>query len=257
MGNCLASLFGRPRRPRSYFTGRYKDYNVAVEFDNLIEDENDDGNEREVVSKSEKEHLINKQFSKLVEDQRRVDAEIDAELHQEEERTRLEEEAYIAANREAARIAKQAKRLEEQKRKKTTSNGSVKSWAGDNGDWSMANEDEEDFDSFLQTVTARSANVRASVASLSQTNQHPTQILSPEPIPVTTSEFSWDEDAGVKWVPVRTEGSPGSIPSQTHSSRKQDPFQDSTPSDLFSSQKTDSEWKRTSLAQKRISSDSS
>lgn len=37
--------------------------------------------------------------------------------------------------------------------------------------------------------------------------------------------------------------SPGSIPSQqTHSSRKQDPFQDSTPSDLFSSQKTDSEW---------------
>lgn len=37
-------------------------------------------------------------------------------------------------------------------------------------------------------------------------------------------------------------GSPGSIPSQTHSSRKQDPFQDSTPSDLFSSQKTDSEW---------------
>lgn len=162
MGNCFASLFGRAKRPRSYFTGRYKDYNVGVEFDNLIEDETDVDNNREVLSKTEKDHLINKRFSKLVEDQRKVDAEIDAQLLEEEERTRLEEEAYIAAKKQAAKIAKQAKLLEEQK-KKPISNGSVKSWVGDNGDWSMANEeDEDDFDSFLETVNARSENVRAS-----------------------------------------------------------------------------------------------
>ncbi|WP_411027039.1 hypothetical protein, partial [Salmonella sp. s55044] len=83
MGNCLASMFGRPKRPRNYFAGRYKDYNVAVEFDNLIEDDTEELNGSDMVSQTEKEHLINRLFSKLVEDQKKIDAEIDADLHEE------------------------------------------------------------------------------------------------------------------------------------------------------------------------------
>lgn len=235
MGNCFASLFGRAKRPRSYFTGRYKDYNVGVEFDNLIEDETDVDNNREVLSKTEKDHLINKRFSKLVEDQRKVDAEIDAQLLEEEERTRLEEEAYIAAKKQAAKIAKQAKLLEEQK-KKPISNGSVKSWVGDNGDWSMANEeDEDDFDSFLETVNARSENVRASVASLSATNSHTPHFHDALLVPVITTDMAWEEDPGIRGV-MGT-----SVSAQVVTSTNHGPFQDST-SNLFSSQKSDFEW---------------
>lgn len=176
MGNCLKSCFGSVNTKRNkYFTGRYNNASIDIEFENLIEDDDVQQNHA-VLTDEEREFLLNRRYADLVQEQQKVDAKLDKELELEEENARLEEEAYHAARREAARATNQARALERQKRQnKTQSNGSAKAWlGGDTGDWEIATED--DFETFLETVKAKSETVRASVASM--LNNHTTPLTT-------------------------------------------------------------------------------
>ncbi|KAJ7382249.1 Regulatory protein, partial [Desmophyllum pertusum] len=121
---------------------------------------------RRILTETETELITQKRFNDLVEQQKKVDAEIDAQLSRQEDDLRLEEEAYFEAKREAARVAKQAKQMEESKmnkeKEKRTRRGfledsSLSSWLSDDGMSVDSTElDVEDFDAFLEKVKARS-----------------------------------------------------------------------------------------------------
>ncbi|XP_030835838.1 endochitinase A [Strongylocentrotus purpuratus] len=191
MGNCLKSCFGSVKTKRTdYFSGRFNNSSIDIEFENLIDDDEVQQNHA-VLTDDERTLLQNRRYTDLVQEQQKIDARLDKELELEEENARLEEEAYNAAKQESSRATKRARLLEmEKKRLKTQqSNGSTKAWLGDDaGDWEVATED--DFEAFLDTVKAKSETVRASVASMLNTNTTPTttnQAVTKQPTSPKTS----------------------------------------------------------------------
>ncbi|XP_071808490.1 uncharacterized protein [Asterias amurensis] len=204
MGNCLESCFGSVRKNKtSYFTGRYKEYNVGIEFESLIEDDLAQQAETNMVTDRERDHLLNKRYSDLIKDQKRRDAEIEAELKRQEDNVRLEEEAYNIAKRESARAARQTRALEQQ-RSKPIANGTAKSsWLGDNEtEWNVAG-GEDDFEMFLESVKARSQTVRANVAMLSHQQEGHTNKLSHKDS-TTGLEWDYEEEAGLAAISCPT-----------------------------------------------------
>lgn len=178
MASCVRGCWGifseelrKLRRPahlrgRTYRRARYSEKELSIEFENLIDEEDFNPRPRRILTETETELVSQKRFNELVEQQKKVDAEIDAQLSRREEDLRLEEEAYYEAKREAARVAKQAKQMEENKaakeKDKRTRRGflddsSLSSWLSDDGMSVDSTElDVEDFDAFLERVKARS-----------------------------------------------------------------------------------------------------
>lgn len=153
-------------RGRTYRRARYSEKELSIEFENLIDEEDFNPRPRQILTETETQLISQKRFHELVEQQKKVDAEIDAQLSRQEDDLRLEEEAYYEAKREAARVAKQAKQMEESKvakeKEKRTRRGfledsSLSSWLSDDGMSVDSTElDVEDFDAFLEKVKARS-----------------------------------------------------------------------------------------------------
>ncbi|XP_033127342.1 AP-1 complex-associated regulatory protein-like [Anneissia japonica] len=167
MGNCLEICFGRKQRRKDYFRGRYHNCNVGIEFENLMDDDGcqEDGNA--IITHEERELLNDLRYTELVAAQRKIDTEIDEKLQRQEEEIKLEEEAFIAAKREASRIARQ-KKLMDAKRMEN-SNGRAQSWLGDDeSQWDVAG-GQDDFEMFLESVKARSLSVRANGVPLTPT----------------------------------------------------------------------------------------
>jgi hypothetical protein len=82
----------------------------TIEFEDLVTSEKRASAtqaKKQVVTEAERELLRSGKFDELVEKQRRIDAERDAELRRQEEKLRREEEAYFTAKREAAKRTKQ------------------------------------------------------------------------------------------------------------------------------------------------------
>ncbi|XP_019639374.1 PREDICTED: AP-1 complex-associated regulatory protein-like [Branchiostoma belcheri] len=133
-------------------------------FENLI-DEDDNVDRGRAVTREEIEALKQKRYSDLVQQQRTIDAELEAELQAQEEQLRIEEEAFYAAQREAARIAKQRKLLDEQQ---AAAKNGPKAWVGgDQDDWEVAG-GEEDFEKFLESVKQRALSTRQSMEELGE-----------------------------------------------------------------------------------------
>ncbi|XP_077999438.1 AP-1 complex-associated regulatory protein-like isoform X3 [Glandiceps talaboti] len=160
MGNLCNSCFNT-FKPRSSSTSYFRDNeeeSLTIEFENMIDQDNDPSNQ-EYITENERSHLISRNYDKIVEDQRKLDEEIDAELNRQEEVVKVEEEAYIAAKKEAARVARQKKREEEKKK----ANGRPPGWlGGDESEWDVAG-GEDDFEMFLENVKARSLNVQTNI----------------------------------------------------------------------------------------------
>ncbi|KAI8520949.1 AP-1 complex-associated regulatory protein [Branchiostoma belcheri] len=159
MGSCLGKLFDKKIQVRTsspYFTSGSR---INIEFENLI-DEDDNVDRGRAVTREEIEALKQKRYSDLVQQQRTIDAELEAELQEQEEQLRIEEEAFYAAQREAARIAKQRKLLDEQQ---AAAKNGPKAWVGgDQDDWEVAG-GEEDFEKFLESVKQRALSTRQSM----------------------------------------------------------------------------------------------
>lgn len=178
MASCMRGCWGvfseelrKLRRPahlrgRTYRRARYSEKELSIEFENLIDEEDFNPRPRRILTETETELITQKRYNDLVEQQKKVDAEIDAQLSRREDDLRLEEEAYYEAKREAARVAKQARQMEENKASKEKDkrvrrgfleDSSLSSWLSDDGVSVDSNDlDVEDFDAFLEKVKARS-----------------------------------------------------------------------------------------------------
>ncbi|XP_052069346.1 AP-1 complex-associated regulatory protein-like [Mytilus californianus] len=156
MGNCLGRCFGISDKRRKFLRTRYNvERDISIEFENLMDDDNNEDEMTRLVTEKEKQLLLNKSYTDIVKHQKILDAEIDSKLRQEEEEIRAEEEKFYEAKREAARVAKFQKAKETTAKNKTASR-SGKSWLGDDEtEWEIAG-GEDDFDMFLESVRARS-----------------------------------------------------------------------------------------------------
>lgn len=155
MGNCLGRCFGISDKRRKFLRTKYSvERDVSIEFENLMDDDNNDNEMTRLVTEREKQFLMSKNYTDIVNQQKLLDAEIDTKLGQEEEEIRAEEEKFYEAKREAARVAKLQRAKEANAKNKSTKHG--KSWLGDDeNEWDVAG-GEDDFDMFLESVKARS-----------------------------------------------------------------------------------------------------
>lgn len=171
---------------------------VSVEFENLMDDDNNDGETTRLVTEKEKQLLLTKQYTDIVNHQKVIDAEIDIKLRQQEEEIRAEEENFYEAKREAARVAKLQKAREATAKAKTSRRG--KSWLGDDeAEWEVAG-GEDDFDMFLESVKARSLKTKSHLNHGSTDGQSSTS--SPLSGPHTKDKSSsidleWEHEEGV------------------------------------------------------------
>ncbi|XP_052823435.1 AP-1 complex-associated regulatory protein isoform X5 [Octopus bimaculoides] len=156
MGNCITQCCGKDKR--KYLRTRYSvDRDFSIEFENLMDDEAVQDEMNKPLTDFEKQLLSEKQYRGLVHEQKKIDAEIEAQLAKQEEELRMEEEAYYEARREAARIVRLQRIAKEQQATKTHTD---RSWLGDNeNDWDVAG-GEDDFEMFLASVKARSLSAR-------------------------------------------------------------------------------------------------
>lgn len=131
MGNCCwTQCFGRLRREAGrlqrgaggggskYFRTCSRGEHLTIEFENLVESDEGEspGSSHRPLTEEEIVDLRERHYDSIAEKQKDLDMKIQMELALQEEKLRLEEEASYAAQREAARAAKQRKLAEGRQR---------------------------------------------------------------------------------------------------------------------------------------------
>uniref|UniRef100_A0A3Q0RDP0 Adaptor related protein complex 1 associated regulatory protein n=1 Tax=Amphilophus citrinellus TaxID=61819 RepID=A0A3Q0RDP0_AMPCI len=168
MGNCWAYCVGLFRREANriqrgggskYFRSSTTGEHYTIEFENLVESDEVSFYFKsfQPISEDEIKHLREHRYAAISDEQLLIDQKLQAELEAQEEKLRIEEEARNAAQREAARLARERKLKEV--RQQTSG---------------------EDFDVYLQNVKAQSEAFRS--------NRLPsdTNVVTPN------TECSWD-----------------------------------------------------------------
>ncbi|XP_053559527.1 AP-1 complex-associated regulatory protein isoform X1 [Bombina bombina] len=183
----------------------------TIEFENLVESDEGESpaSSQRPLSEEEIADLKERHYESITERQKIDDIKLQDELALQEEKLRLEEEALYAAQREAARAAKQRKILE-QHRLQWMRQRAQASKHGENHKSSIA----EDFESYLQNVKSQYEAFRSSRLS-SDTN-----ILTPNTessCDLTTKtkstsgnddntslDLEWEDEEGInRMVPMR------------------------------------------------------
>ncbi|NXL94489.1 AP1AR protein, partial [Alectura lathami] len=105
----------------------------TIEFENLVESDEGEspGSSHRPLTEEEIADLKDRHYDSIAEKQRAVDMKLQSELALQEEKLRIEEEALYAAQREAARAAKQKKLLEQRRQQRITQ----RAHAVNNGDY--------------------------------------------------------------------------------------------------------------------------
>ncbi|XP_039975840.1 AP-1 complex-associated regulatory protein isoform X2 [Xiphias gladius] len=188
MGNCWAYCVGLFRREANriqrgggskYFRSSTTGEHYTIEFENLVESDEGEGESPQPcprpISEDEIKNLREHCYTAISDKQILIDQRLQVELEAQEEKLRLEEEARNAAQREAARLARERKMKElsaQRTRGKADGSGSEtqqrKQTTG------------EDFNIYLQNVKAQSEAFRS--------NRLPsdTNVVTPN------TEYSWD-----------------------------------------------------------------
>ncbi|XP_019940890.1 AP-1 complex-associated regulatory protein isoform X1 [Paralichthys olivaceus] len=187
MGNCWAYCAGLFRREANriqrgggskYFRSSTTGEHYTIEFENLVESDEGEVESPQPcprpISEDEIKHLKEHRYAAISDRQIKIDQKIQAELEAQEEKLRLEEEARNAAQREAARLARERKMKElsaQRTRGKADGPGSETQRKQAGG---------EEFDVYLQNVKAQSEAFRS--------NRLPsdTNVVTPN------TEYSWD-----------------------------------------------------------------
>ncbi|XP_018615271.1 AP-1 complex-associated regulatory protein-like isoform X2 [Scleropages formosus] len=129
MGNCWVLCAGLIRRGTGriqkgggskYFRSRNAGGHYTIEFENLVESDEEEipQNCPRAISEEELGHLRAQQYTAISDKQTLIDERLQAELAEQEEKLRLEEEAQCAAQREAARLARARRQQEQEQREK-------------------------------------------------------------------------------------------------------------------------------------------
>ncbi|XP_067374993.1 AP-1 complex-associated regulatory protein isoform X5 [Channa argus] len=161
-----------------YFRSSTTGEHYTIEFENLVESDEGEGESPQLcpkpISEDEIKHLREHRYAAISDKQLVIDRKLQAELEAQEEKLRLEEEARNAAQREAARLARERK-------KEQLSTQRVRGKADGSGDTQQRKPPSgEDFDVYLQNVKAQSEAFRSSRLP-SDTN-----VVTPN------TECSWD-----------------------------------------------------------------
>ncbi|XP_060783892.1 AP-1 complex-associated regulatory protein isoform X2 [Neoarius graeffei] len=181
MGNCWTQCTGLFRREANriqrgggskYFRSSTTGEHCTIEFENLVESDEGESSQScaRPISEEEISHLKEQCYAAIADKQTLIDEKLNAELVAQEEKLRLEEEAIVAAQREAARLAKERK-LKELAQTKTEAEGDSSHHKQPSGG---------EFEAYLQCVKAQSEAFRSSRLS-SETN-----LVTPN------TESSWD-----------------------------------------------------------------
>ncbi|XP_051932018.1 AP-1 complex-associated regulatory protein isoform X1 [Hippocampus zosterae] len=120
MGNCWAFCVGIFRREANriqrgggskYFRSSSTGEHYTIEFENLVESDEEETPQPclRPISEDELKNLREHRYADISKKQVLIDQKLQAELEAQEERLRLEEEARNAAQREAARLARERK----------------------------------------------------------------------------------------------------------------------------------------------------
>ncbi|XP_061582390.1 AP-1 complex-associated regulatory protein isoform X2 [Cololabis saira] len=186
MGNCWVFCVGLFRREASriqrgggmkYFRSSSTGEHYTIEFENLVESDEAESPQPcpRPISEDEIKHLREHRYAAISDKQILIDQKLQFELEAQEEKLRLEEEARNAAQREAARLARERK-LKEQFAQRTR--GKADGSSGESQQRKHVSG--EDFDAYLQNVKAQSEAFRS--------NRLPSDTNAVTP----NTEYSWD-----------------------------------------------------------------
>ncbi|XP_072519706.1 AP-1 complex-associated regulatory protein isoform X1 [Salminus brasiliensis] len=186
MGNCWTHCLGLYRREASriqrgggskYFRSSTVGEHYTIEFENLVDSDEGESSQScpRPISEEEIDHLKEQRYGAIADQQTFIDEKLNAELVAQEEKLRLEEEAICAAQREAAKLAKERK-LKEQLAHRSR----ARAEAEGGGTHRKHRPSGGEFEAYLQSVKAQSEVFRSSRLS-SETN-----VVTPN------TESSWD-----------------------------------------------------------------
>ncbi|XP_060042227.1 AP-1 complex-associated regulatory protein isoform X3 [Erinaceus europaeus] len=171
MGNCCwTQCFGLLRKEAGrlqragggggskYFRTCSRGEHLTIEFENLVESDEGEspGSNHRPLTEEEIVDLRERHYDSIAEKQRDVDMKIQKELALQEEKLRLEEEALYAAQREAARAAKQRKLLEQERQRV------VHCYQPSNSGDCQSSGPEDDFESCLRNIKSQYEVFRSS-----------------------------------------------------------------------------------------------
>nr|XP_033811468.1 AP-1 complex-associated regulatory protein [Geotrypetes seraphini] len=229
MGLCwtrCCGLFGRQagRLQRGggskYFRTCSTGEHFTIEFENLVESDEGESPESSQRPLSEEEiaALNARHYNSIAEKQKACDVKLQTELASQEEKLRLEEEALYAAQREAARAAKQKKLLEHY-RLQWIKQRAQASKSGDNQKSTVA---EEDFESYLQNLKSQYELFRSSRLSSEATVLTPNTESSCDLTTKTKSVSGYDDSASLDLEWEDEEGMNRLIPMRERSKTEED-----------------------------------
>ncbi|XP_059820883.1 AP-1 complex-associated regulatory protein isoform X1 [Hypanus sabinus] len=219
MGNCWARCMRLFRKEANriqrgggskYFRTTSLGEHFTIEFENLVESDETEspGSNQRPVSEDEVQILHDRQYDALTQKQAAVDKQIQSELAAQEEQLRIEEEAFYAAQREAARAAKQKKLLEQQRLQKTKQpTKSAASPDQQNG------ETGEELDTYLQHAKSQSEAFRnqhrvfAEPALLTPNTESSCDLTTKTKSTnddSTSLDLEWEDEEGInRMIPMR------------------------------------------------------
>lgn len=181
---------------------------MTIEFENLVESDEGEspGSSHRPLTEEEIVDLQERHYDSIAEKQKDVDRKIQRELALQEEKLRLEEEALYAAQREAARAARQRKLLEEKQRV-------AQHYYSSSGDCPSAGP-EDDFESSLRNIKSQYEVFRSSRLSSDATVLTPNTESSCDLMTKTKStsgnddstslDLEWEDEEGMnRMLPMR------------------------------------------------------
>ncbi|XP_062991475.1 AP-1 complex-associated regulatory protein [Elgaria multicarinata webbii] len=180
----------------------------TIEFENLVESDEGEspGSSQRPLTEEEIADLRERHYNSITEKQRTLDDKLQAELAIQEEKLRIEEETLYAAQREAARAAKQRKLLEQRRLHRLAQREN-------NGD-TQSSTTEEDFDSSMRNVKLQYEVFRSSRLSSDATVLTPNTESSCDLMTKTKStsgnddsnslDLEWEDEEGMnRMIPLR------------------------------------------------------
>lgn len=182
---------------------------MTIEFENLVESDEGEspGSSHRPLTEEEIVDLQERHYDSIAEKQKDVDRKIQRELALQEEKLRLEEEALYAAQREAARAARQRKLLEQEKQRV------AQRCHPSSGDYQSAGP-EDDFESSLRNIKSQYEVFRSSRLSSDATVLTPNTESSCDLMTKTKStsgnddstslDLEWEDEEGMnRMLPMR------------------------------------------------------
>ncbi|XP_032745642.1 AP-1 complex-associated regulatory protein-like [Rattus rattus] len=219
MGNCcwtqcfgLLREAGRLQRAgggSTYFRTCPRGEHLTIEYENLVESDEGEspGSSHRPLTEEEIVDLQERHYDSIAEKQKDVDRELQRELALQEEKLRLEEEALYAAQREAARAARQRKLLEQEKQR------TAPRYHPSSGDCQSAGP-EDDFEASSRNIKSQYEVFRSSRLSSDATVLTPNKESSCDLMTKTKStsgnddstslDLEWEDEEGMtRMLPMR------------------------------------------------------